>query len=234
MGDYTLQKVIEFTKEKYPNRFDYKNRDVIKSITIKDITQIERHDVPEGPRQYKKYEILSKSYPQYPPYYTGKDSRGRIISYQRSVMHQYDVIIEMDELSLSTKNWTLRVGSGKKWKKDPPQNKIKTLYARTKRRLKRKASRSDNPTAKYRQLVKEHKRRAPYLDVGDYNSQVLGLNGDWIFRCDYPYYKHNHRFGRNYYGNVPARITNPSNIVFLPKHAINTIEQLMQRGIITR
>lgn len=234
MGDYTLLQAFQMTQKFFSNRFEYKERDVIKSITIKEVTEVQRHDLPGEPRQYKKYEILSRSYPQYPPYYTGKDSRGRTVSYQRSIMHQYDVILEMDKLSLSTANWKLRVGSGKKWNKRPPQNQIKTLYRATKRKFERKASRSDNKSVAYRRLVNQHRSKAKYLDVGDWNSQVLGLNGDWIFKCDYAYYYHGHRFGRNYYGNVPARITNPYNIVFLTKHAINTIEQLMQHGIITK
>lgn len=234
MGDYSLQQAFLLTQKYYSTRFRNKERDVIKSITIKEVSQVDRHDLPGEPRVYKKYSIESKSYPQYPPYFTGRDSRGRQIQYQRSVMHHYDVVLEMDELSLSTKNWKLRVGSGRKWQNHPSQNQVKTLYPETRRRLQRKANRGDNPSAEYKRLVQDHKDRARYLDVGDYNSQVLGLNGDWIFRCDYAYYEHGHRFGRNYYGNVPARETNPNSIVFLPKHAINMIEQLMQRGVITR
>lgn len=234
MGDFSLRQVFRFTSEEFPTRFRNKNRDVIKRIVIKDVTEVERHDLPGEQRKFKKYIIESKSYPQYPPYFTGRDSRGREVQYQRRISHEYDVILEMDEMSLSTRNWRLRVGSGKKWRTQPPQNQIKTLYPSTRRRLRRKAERSDNPREEYKRLVERHRQRAPYLDVGDYNSQVNGINGDWIFRCDYAYYKHNHRYGRNYYGNVPATETNPRDIVFLPKHAINVIEQLMQRGIITR
>lgn len=237
MGDFTLREVRLFTQRFYANRYTYKQRDVVKKINIKEVMEVQRHDIPGEPRERTKYVIESKSWPQYPPYYTRKDNRGRTRSYQRTVSHEYDVIFEMDQLSLSTKNWTSRVGSGRQWKTNPPQNQIKTLYPQTKRLLRRKANRRGNTQAEknkeYKKLVEKHKKRAQYLDVGDYNSRKLGLNGDWIFRCDYAYYIHGHRFGRNYYGNNPAEETNPNNIVFFTKHQLNVIDQLMQRGILT-
>ena len=235
MGTYTLKQLLQITAVHYGNRFEYAERDVVKHITVKKIRQISRHDEPDMPRERIKYEIVSKSYPQYPPYYTKKDKRGRARSYQRTIAHHYDVILEIDRLSLNTTNWKARVGSGKKWEKNPPQNQIKTLSPKTKDSFKRRADVEKTPEKikkKYKELVDRHKRFAKYLDIGDYNSQVLGLNGDWIFRCDYPYFYHGHRFGRNYYGNVPALKTNSNNIPFAPKHFINALEVLMNAGVI--
>jgi hypothetical protein len=224
MGDYTIKQVLQITNKFYANRFTYKERDVVKRITIKEVKQVERHDIPGQPRVYTKYVIESKSWPQYPPYRPrSKTSR------QRRIAHHYDVVFEIDRLSLNTKNWTSRVGSGKKWKETPPQSQIKTLYPRTKERFRRKAK---GDRQEYKKLVERHKKQARYLDVGDYNSRVQGLNGDWIFRCDYAYYTHDHRFGRNYYGNVAASIRNPNAIVFFTKHQLNVIDQLMQKGIL--
>lgn len=236
MGKHTIKEVLKITNKLYANRFTYKDRDVVKRITIKEVKEVSRHDKPGQPRVYTKYVIESKSYPQYPPYLTRSDSRGRSRTYQRTISHEYDVVFEMDRLSINTKEWVSRVGSGKKWVTDPPGNQIKTITARRRRILKRKADRMGTTQAEkrraYSQLVKDHRRRAKYLDVGDYNSRVNGLNGDWIFRCDYAYYKAGHRFGRNYYGNVPARQMNPKNTVFFTKHQLNVIDQLMNRGIL--
>lgn len=236
MGSFTIKKIIDITHKHYRNRFDYKDRDVLKKITVKEVKEVERHDIPNKPRVYTKYVIESYSYPQYPPYYTGRDKRGRSTQYQRSIKHQYDVTFEMDKLSLNTKNWTSRVGSGKIWKTDPPQSQIKSLYPKTKRLLKRKANRLGNTqkekNREYKKLVEKHKKSAQYLDVGDWNSRTQGLNGDWIFRCDYAYYAHGHRFGKNYYGNVSASIRNPNGIVFFTKHQLSVLENLMNRGIL--
>lgn len=236
MGDYTIKQVLQITNKFYANRFTYKERDVVKRITIKEVKQVERHDIPGQPRVYTKYVIESKSYPQYPPYYTRTDSRGRRRRYQRTISHEYDVIFEMDRLSLNTKEWVSRVGSGKKWRTNPPQSQIKSLYPRTRNNFKRKAQRRGSTKKEqkqiYNKLVERHKRSAQYLDIGDYNSREHGLNGDFIFRCDYAYYKHDHRFGRNYYGNVAASIRNPNAIVFFPKHALNVLEQLINNGVL--
>jgi len=223
MGDYTLKQVIGFTYMYFKSRFAYKERDVVKNITIKQVKQI---NIKDPSRPQIKYVIESKSYPQYGKY----KPKTKGAKTQKNIAHYYDVVLEMDEMSLSTTNWVLRVGSGKKWQKKPSQNLVKTLYPETKKRLKKLATVKKNTT--YKQLVEKHKKNAKYIDVGDYNSQVLGLNGDWIFRCDYPYYFHGHRFGRNYYGNIPTKETNPKMIVFLPKHALNIVEILMKKGIL--
>lgn len=236
MGDFTIKEVLEITNRFYKNRFKYMKKDVIKRITIKEVINVERHDKPGQPSSYKKYVIESTSYPQYSPYYTKTDRRGRQRSYQRSVKHEYDVVLELDRLSINTENWTSRVGSGRVWEEEPPQGNIKQLYKSTKRRFKRKADRlgktKKEKNQEYKKIVEKHKKRAKYLDIGDYNSRVKKINGDWIFRCDYAYSVHGHRFGRNYYGNVPAKITNPNNIVFFTKHQLSVINQLMQKGIL--
>jgi len=229
MGDYTIKEVLQITDKYYPNRFTYKERDVVKRIVIKEVKEVQRHDIPGGPRVYTKYVIESKSWPQYYPYFTRTDSRGRRRRYQRSVAHYYDVIFETDRLSLNTKKWVGRVGSGKKWNARPPQSQIKSLYPETREKFRRRARGNQQ---EYKRLVERHKRSAPYLDVGDYNSRVNGIMGDFCFRQAWAYYTHGHLFGRQYYGNVPSSITNPNAIVFFDKHQLNVIDQLMRRGIL--
>ena len=230
MGTFTIPEVHNITYKHYKTRFTYYKRDVVKSIKIKEIKTIERHDRPGEPRVLTKYWIISKSYPQYPPYVKKGQSR------QRRIAHEYDVMLEMDELTLTTKNWRMRVGSGKKWMPNPPQSMIKTLYPRTKKTLKNKALRHTQTQREantlYKQYVEKHKKRAKYLDTGDYNSRVLGLNGDFIFRCSFAYWKAGHLWGRNYYGNVPATVTNPLNIVFFTKHQLGVMKVLMNSGVL--
>ena len=162
---------------------------------------------------------LISSWPQYYPYYTRLDSRGRPRRYQRKISHHYDINLEMDRLSINTYYWSGRLGSGKVWNTHPSQSKIKTLYPQNRARWspKRKAA---------------HKKKAKYLDIGDFNSQENGINADWIFRCSFAWWLHGHLFGRNYHGNRPASIRNPQSIMFLPKHMINLIEMLLQRGVL--
>jgi len=219
MGDITLKQLLKQTYAYVENRYEYRKRDVVKRIIIKKVQEINRHDIPKNPRTYTKYIIESKSYPQYPPYYTGKDSRGRSIQYQRTHSHFYDIVLEIDRLSLNTFNWKGRIGSGRVWVKSPSQNKIKTIYPKNRKRWSK-------------ERIEKHKKKAPYLDVGDYNSQVKGINGDFIFRCAYAWHFHDHLWGRNYYGNVPARKMNPLNIMFAPKHFINVVDLLARQGIL--
>jgi hypothetical protein len=228
MGDYNIQQVMQFTYQYFPTRFNTYRRDIVKRIQIKEIREIERHDVE--PRERIKYQIISKSYPNYPPYL----KKGK--RYQRSIAHYYDVVLEMDELTLTTTNWRMRVGSGRKWVDKLPQSQIKKLYRETKNKLRKKAGRKGKTKKEanqlYKKYVEKHKKRAPYLDEGDYNSRVLGINGDWIFRDSYAFWHHGHLWGRNYYGNIPSTITNPNYIPFFPKHAINVINTLMNSGVI--
>ena len=218
-GSYSIKEVLNFTYQYAESRYEYKKRDVVKRIVIKEVREVSRHDIPGKPRIYTKYIIESKSFPQYAPYYTKKDSRGRSRKYQRTTSHHYDVTLEMDRLSLNTKIWKMRLGSGRIWDTHPPQSQIKKIYPENKKRWSRKRQES-------------HKRRAKYLDIGDYNSQKLGINADFIFRQAYARYHHGHLFNRSYYGNVPSSL-NPSHILFFTKHELNLIEVLMNQAILT-
>lgn len=216
---FTIKEVLQITKQYVPNRYEYMKRDVVKRVYIKQVKEVQRHDIPGKPRERIKYEIVSKSYPQYAPYYTGKDKRGRPIRYQRTISHHYDIILEIDRLSINTSNWRMRVGSGRKWEKKPPQSKVKTIYKGNRKRW-----------SKDRQAL--HRKKAPYLDAGDYNSRVKGIMGDFHFRQAWAYHIHGHLYGRQYGGNIPSPITNPKNVVFFDKHQLNFINSLMNRGVL--
>ncbi|KKL48202.1 hypothetical protein LCGC14_2327860 [marine sediment metagenome] len=222
-GTFTMRQVLFFTQQYVKNRFDNYKRDVTKRIVIKRIQKY-KADRPGGPTIL--FQVESKSYPQYNPYFTRKDKRGRLRSYQRTTPHYYDCILQFDRLSIDTVHWRGRVGSGKVWIAHPSQQKIKQIYKETRADWKKRYS-----PERVREEIKKQKDRAKYLDIGDYNSQVNGINGDFIFRCSFAWWSHGHQYGRSYYGNVPSSL-NPKNVIFLPKHMINFITVLLQQGVL--
>lgn len=99
------------------NRYDYSERDVLKRIVIKKVTVYDGKNIGEA---RTRFDIQSFSHPQYYPYYTKKDSRGRSRTKQRTYRHQYDVTIQMEELSLDCDAIKLRTGSEAKY--DPSKS----------------------------------------------------------------------------------------------------------------
>jgi hypothetical protein len=92
-------------------RFDYKQRDMVKVI------RIEKTDVYDGKQPgdaRTKFTVRTQSTPQYWPYYTKKDSRGRSRKQQMKYRHQYQVVIQLDRLSIDVPV-KLRVGSSARW-----------------------------------------------------------------------------------------------------------------------
>lgn len=84
----------------------------MKSITIQKVSV---YDGKNPGEDRTKFVITSYSYPQYAPYYTGKDVRGRKIKYQRTYKHEYQVTIQMDSLSIDDDRIHLRTGADAKW-----------------------------------------------------------------------------------------------------------------------
>lgn len=109
---WTLRKLVSNTFTHARSRFTYKERDVLKGISIKQISVYDGRDPGEA---RTKFIVESSSYPQYPPYYTGRDVRGRPIQYQRTYKHFYDVTLQMDTLSLDDDRIHLRTGADAKW-----------------------------------------------------------------------------------------------------------------------
>ena len=108
----TLRYLIQNTYVHMRNRFDYKERDVLSRVTVQKVTVYNGLNPGEA---RTKYIIRSYSYPQYAPYYTKLDNRGRPRRKQRTYKHQYDVTIQMDSLSLDETGIKLRTGSDCKW-----------------------------------------------------------------------------------------------------------------------
>lgn len=112
----TLRKLIQNTYHHYRNRFDNRDRDVIRNIIVKKIDVYDGKDPGEARTTYR---IITTSYPQYYPYYTRKDSRGRTRRRQRTYRHMYEIIIQLDELSLDSDRFKIRTGSDAKWDFSP-------------------------------------------------------------------------------------------------------------------
>jgi 1,2-phenylacetyl-CoA epoxidase catalytic subunit len=151
----------------------------------------------------------------------------------------------MGQLSLQSYDWKYRLGTQKKWKDKPPQAQIKSLYPETeekwkkdrdkkidlieRRNIKReeKTKLIKKEKEAYKKRVEQHKKSAKYLDIGDYNSQVNGINGDWKFRCENVFAHYGHLYGRNT-GEGTGDIARP----FCPKHMLRLLNFLIMKGIL--
>jgi hypothetical protein len=114
---WTLRRLLTNTyfHAETKTRYDYKTRDMVKVI------RIEKIDVYDGknPGQARtKFTIRTQSTPQYYPYYTKKDSRGRSRKRQLKYRHYYQVIVQLDKLSINVP-FRGRVGALGKWDFSP-------------------------------------------------------------------------------------------------------------------
>lgn len=112
-GGWTLRKLLTntYAHQETRTRYKYKTRDMVKVI------RIEKTAVYDGknPGQARtKYTIRTQSTPQYYPYYTKKDSRGRSRKRQMKYRHYYQVIIQLDKLSIDVP-FKGRVGALGRW-----------------------------------------------------------------------------------------------------------------------
>jgi len=219
-GTFTIKEVLQITNTKYRSRFRYAKRDKIYS-TVK-IQKIKVFDPDRDTAPLIKYQVSTTSKPHYKPYrYKQESGKHKGRTRQRRILHTYDIVFEITRLSINEKNWVIRLGSGKTWKK-PPQKKVKTIYSETRKKWSKE------------QIEKHKRKKNLYLDIGDYNSRERGINADFLFRCSYVYKKNGHLFGRQYgkYANIPPSKTNKQQIMFFPKHLIVFIELLMKKGIL--
>lgn len=201
-GYWTINKLLNVTYQTHTNRFEYAARDVTKSlIRIKKITV---YDGKHPGDSRTRFDIMSYSYPQYAPYFTKYDSKGRLRTYQRTYRHQYQVIIQLDTLTINN-SVKIRTGSDRKYDFKPNPNLIKS---------------KTNPYGKY-------------LSIGDYNIEVNGINPDFFFTNSFIRHEEGCLFGRNYANGFPAK-ANPLGLPFLCKHEIVVVETLMERGKLTK
>jgi hypothetical protein len=123
-NNWSLRKLIQNTHahSETRTRFKYRQRDMVRVI------RIEKTDVYDGKQPGKartKFTIRTQSTPQYWPYYTKKDSQGRPRKRQIKYRHQYQVVIQLDHLSIDAPP-KIRVGSSAKWDFGP-NGKVKKI-----------------------------------------------------------------------------------------------------------
>ena len=240
---FTLKEILESTyHSKFKTRFEYSKRDVLKKIIL--IKETTLHpDQKSAPTV--NYIFRSYSYPQY-----GKYLNYTKYSKQRKFRHQYDNVLviaaeEDGSFSVNSKNWKYRLGSQKRWDPKPPQSKVKTIYRETQEKWKKDKfeqreklirqysgdilkSKTKKLDEAYKKKKEDHKKSAKYLDTGDYNSQVNGINGDFYFRSQYCYQHYGHLYGRNTAPDADNDVDTP----FATKHMISLIDALLKIGIL--
>lgn len=243
-GNISLRQLIQNTyRSKFRSRFKYKTRDVLKKVII--IKQTTLHpDRLNSPTI--TYIFRSYSYPQYTPYNKHVSGNAK----QRKYKHQYDQVLSIvaddnGKFSMDSTDWKYRLGSQKKWQDNVPQSKVKTIYKETQEKwkkekfekrerlirrysgevLKKKIKQLDE---EFKKKIEQHKKSAPYLDKGDYCSRVLGINGDFAFRCQKAYQAFGHLYGRMTEPGCSDDLIN----MFAPKHMLALIDFLIKIGIL--
>jgi hypothetical protein len=231
LGNFTIKEVLYLTNSSsFRSRLRTSGRDVNKTIRVQEVKTLS-HGALNKPSI--KYVITTKSWPQYPPY---TKIKGKKSLKQRKVYHEYENVLELDRLSVNTKNWKARTGSEKLLKK-PNQNLIKQIYNETSKRLQKKASKKFKSKKEQASYIKKEKekirKRGKYLSVGDYQSRYLGINQDFLYRQEYVYWMNGHLYNRNRTKYAPKeKSTNHKHIMFFNKHQIALIRVLLNRGIL--
>ena len=176
--------------------------------------------------------IKSFSYPQYEPYISIKSKNAKK---QRTIKHEYDCFFafsknEDGNYSFWTSKVIFRIGGFKKWQDNVPQNKVKTVFKETRNRLERKYKKLPQKQKEemIRREVEKIQKRGQYLDVGDYNSRVNGLNGDFYFRDSFIMQQYDCLYGRCW----TEKKYNGIDFVFFPKHALACVNFLLKKGIL--
>jgi hypothetical protein len=218
INSYSIKELMQLTYEssEFNNRYDYALRDCLKSIVIEQRTSLK---VDRLNQVSIKFRIKSFSYPQYHPYLVNnKDKRGRTIKWQRSVKHQYNIVLELNRLSINTKVFKMRVGS-QAYPAKAPQNLIQSIYR-------------ENLKVWSKEKIKRHREiKKPYLNSGDWESSVLGINQDWLYRSEWIFSKLNLLYGVCRPQTAPVE-THSSMLPFLNKHILNLLQVLMRKGIL--
>ena len=234
----TISQIYQYTYSNPSvwNRFEYADRDVLKTKI-----KIERRLVYRKNKEGKystldeRLIIHTESFPNYPPYSYIKTKGAKK---QRKIRHEYTATycISKDENG-NYNYWTSKIrwhlGSFRKWVDRPPQSKIKSIYRETYARLERKYRKLTPIKRKemIRREVEHIKKRATYLDVGDWNSRVNGLMGDFVFRVAPLQLKFDCGYGRIWYTDLPKGENSPQ-FPFFTKHDIKIIGYLLRYGIL--
>jgi hypothetical protein len=216
---YTLRQIWLYTYKNYRSRFEYRDRDVLKTVQVR---EIKTYTKDRNVTPVKKFEIRSFSYPPY------VQLKGKGSKTQRKVKHQYDCTFQFASLDWNSPfKW--RIGSQRRYPDDDSKinyNQIKQLHKSVREKLVKKYGKG---TKEYKKAVASHKKKAKYIDRGDYISQVFGINGDAYFRTQGNAYRSGNLFGiawnKEKYGD---------GMPFFGKHDLRVVEHLLKKGLIKR
>lgn len=113
----TIRRVLNetYAHRKTRTRFKYKIRDAVQGILIQ---KVSTYDGKAIGTSRTKFIIKTQSTPQYYPYYTKFDARGRPRKRQVKHKHYYEVTIQLDTLSLDAP-FKMRVGGLARWDFSP-------------------------------------------------------------------------------------------------------------------
>ena len=230
----TIAQIYQYTylNPKVRNRFEYMERDVLKTkvkITKRYVYRKNKEGKFSTPD-----EILFVSSTSNPQYYQYNKVKSKGSKKQRKIHHQYDCFFAFSktkegEYSFWNSKVIFRIGSQKKWQDAVPQNKIKTILKKTRERIEKKYEKL--PSKEKAKAIKKEldkiRSRGKFLDIGDYNSSVNGINGDFYFRDAFIMKKFSCLYGKCYFNK-----SSEFNFPFFPKHALMIIEVLLKKGII--
>ena len=224
--------IYTFRVPQLRKRFRNMNRDILPSklkVTERLVYSKDRKDQPD-----RKFVVESWSAPQYYPY--NKLKSGKRTKRQLQVKHKYDLtlVIENDKngnFSFDSRiRW--RVGGFKKWNTKPSQNLIKSVYKKTRDNL---SKRYGKGTQRYKDEINKIKAKGKYENVGDYNAQVNGLNGEYFYTLSPLAYVYNCSYGVIW--NKEFNSKKPFNEIKFPffcKHSLALIFYLLKKRILKK
>jgi hypothetical protein len=116
-NNWSLRKLISSTYQHKESRtrFDYLQRDMVRVIRIEKVSVYDGKNPGEA---RTKFIIRTQSTPQYAPYYTKRDAQGRPRKKQMKFRHQYQVVVQLDRLSIDVP-FKGRVGAEGRWDFSP-------------------------------------------------------------------------------------------------------------------
>lgn len=233
----TLRQILLYTYAHHvKNREMYAKRDILVSkikVIQKSIYVHDRLDQFD-----EKLVINSYSRPQYYPYTKLKGGNKKNQKTSNTIEHQYTINLQLAKdgngnYSLDS-NARWRIGSFKKWKDktDVPQYLVKTVYRETMERLKKKWK---DDKVGLKKEVERIRKNGKYMDVGDYNSRVLGINGDFYFRDSPLMFAYNCLYGPLWHKEFPVRGRDKElNFPYTDKHFFGLLWHLLKKGFIKK
>lgn len=226
-GTFTIRQILMVTNALYPNRYALRvpEKERMARMVVQEFTKFVWPRGPQTPGQpvhavpQKYWRITTFLKPRY------KKIRmnGNLRLLGRHIQNSYQIIFETDELSIDSRHWKIRLGSDREWQR-APQHALASLPPHER----------ENNVDLQEWLRTRSGRQKLFLNSSDWNSMVLGINPDFLFRCSYVYKRYGHLHGvTRGLANIAAPVkTNPEMIMFFPKHILNFFETLMQMGVL--